>query len=567
MTAMVGRRTISPSTSFPNGLRTILRYLDLPVSSVEDLIACHTVLPYFQLFISATRYRTVSRSIAKDAAAATKISLGILASRLGAQERLRYCPDCISEDDDIIGTPTWYRAHQLPGVHICPYHGVALLESKHLVEGQQRFQLFLPRVHDHQVHSTVRIESPEQFSRLLLIARLSAQALTPSTLATTRPSLRLLYATHLSELGLAVSEHRIRQRELQEQFAQYWKPLHSVEPFKRLFDARQDKMSWLATLCRKQRCVHHPLKHLLLIGFLVDDLSSLFHPKAPISPCVMHRPVNAIDESLTALVLHQGMSLQKAAEALHVSTNTALVHAQRLQLPVARRPKKMTQDLYTQVRETLASGTKVQEIASIFELSTSTIHRVLGGDHTLQRRRADQIRGIRQATARTNILNLLAISPGLGLKAVRAMLPADVAWLYRHDQLWLRQCVRPMQTPSKTTVHVDWTTRDVMMCQQVRRVAAELVRQPGKPVRVSLNELERRTGHRSWLGKKLDLLPRTRALLPTVLESVEAFQQRRYRWWQKELSGVTTYGDASDWQVRRAAGLPKSFVPHQRSGK
>lgn len=567
MTAIMGRRTISPSTSFPSGLSTMLAYLDLPVSSVEDLIDRHTVLPYFQLFVSAARYHAASQLIAKDGAAATKISLGILASRLGTQERLHYCPVCAKEDCDVIGTPTWYRVHQLPGVHVCPYHGVPLQESERLGDGRQRFQLFLPDTHDHQAHATVKIESPEEFSRLLLIARLSAQTLLASALVRTHQSLRTQYAAHLLDLGLATSRCRIRQPELHKQFLQYWAPLHSIEPFKRLFDFHKENTTWLATLCRKQRCTHHPLKHLLLIGFLVDDLPSLSHPMAPVSSSVMHHPTNAIDGPLTSLVLQQGMSLRKAAGVLHVSTNTALVHAQCLQLPVTRRPKKMTPNIYTQIREALASGANAKEVASTFALSMSTIHRVLGGDSALRHRRAQQVCAAHQTAARTNVLNLLGSSPGLGMKALRAMLPADVMWLYRHDHQWLRQLVGPVQVQKKPTMRVDWAARDAMMYQRIRCAAAELTSLPGKPVRVSLKELGRHTGDGSWLEKKLDLLPRTRALLPTILESVEAFQQRRYRWWQERLTGATMYGDAADYQIRRAAGLPKSFTSDQRSEK
>ncbi|HEY8100349.1 MAG TPA: TnsD family Tn7-like transposition protein [Burkholderiaceae bacterium] len=573
MTEIVKHRTISPSTSFPSHLHTIMTYLNLPESSVDDMIALHTVLPYFKPFVSVTTYRKVSHLIARGDAAAAKISLGILASRLGAQERLRFCPFCASEDLDRIGTPTWYRVHQLPGVHVCAYHGVPLQISERLVESLQRFQLFLPNATGHQTHAAVNIESNEQLDRLLLFARLSAQTLLAAPYNITNHSLRTLYAVHLMDRGLAVSSCRIRQRELFDQFMLYWSPLHSIDPFRQLLTTQGEASSWLASLCRKQRCSHHPLKHLLLIGLLIGDLPSLFHP---ISASTSHiygqashvkPPFDTIDEMLTTMIMQKGMSIHKAAIALHISTNTALVHAQRLKLPVARRPKKMSLGLFTKIQEALAKGTNVTEIASTLSLSESTINRILSSDPALQDRRAQNRYVIRDDIAKKNVLRLLACSPHAGFNDLRARLPADVAWLYRHDKLWLRENLAPIKTRSKPPPRVDWTARDAMLCKLIRRAAVKLRAHSGRPIRVSLSELCRQTGHGSWLEKKLEFLPNTRALLPTILESVEAFQQRRYWWWHEKQTGSTIYGEAEDWQIRRAAGVPKSFSPNRCPGK
>jgi transposase len=567
MIELIGRRTASPSTAFPSDMRAMLAHLKQPASNVEDLVQRHTILPYFRLFVSSSRYRTSIGMLVSGAAAASKISLGLVASRIGAADQLRYCPICAHEDEALVGVATWYRVHQLPGVLVCPYHGVSLMESDCLSQRLGRLQLFLPDAEGMRFYPAAASRSSATWSKLLLVSRLSAQTLVADVRMPSKWSLRACYATHLLQQGLAMSLSRIRQRELQDQFLDYWAPLQAISPFCGMFQRHTMDSFWLASLCRKSRCSHHPLKHLLLIGFIEDDLASFLHPPAIALPDTTQpklRP-DRLGRQLKALIVTQGMSAREAAQALHISTNTALVHAQRAKIPVTRRSKKMTPALHDRASAALANGISVRKIAEQLMLSMSTINRLLGENPDLRQARLTHLAAARRQRARDRILAVLHRSPAIGSNALRAQLPADYTWLYRHDRKWLQQHVCPAKR-RPTTSHVDWSVRDEELCRQVRCAAQDIIHFTGKPIRVTRNEIGRRTRHSSWLEKSLEKLPKTKKLLPTVLESTAVFQQRRYLWWQGVLSGASLDGCVPDWRIRRAAGIRHDDACRNQSG-
>ncbi|HJV74892.1 MAG TPA: TnsD family Tn7-like transposition protein [Noviherbaspirillum sp.] len=566
---LTGRRTISPSTSFPAGLKTMLSHLALPVADVDTLVRQHTILPYFRLFTSPMQYNSALHAIAEGTPSAIKLTLGWVASRISAADRLSYCPQCIVQDKQELGVATWYRVHQLPGVLVCPYHGVPLMESDCLAKRLGRLQFFLPDHADTRFHVSTIIDSREQHAKLLLIARLSAEALVVNEHFPGNRTLQAHYTHHLLRDGFATSTARIRQHELREELLRFWAPLQTMPIFQDLLANRHRDQCWLAALGRKPRGTQHPLKHLLLIGFLKKSLTSFFESDAVVSataPSIPHTTVLAngqLEQQLHELIVIQGRSVRQAAQALRISVNTALVHAQRANLPVRLRPKMMQFKLYGRIRAALEKGTDVREIALKLNVSASTVNRVLGGDTSLQQARAMSIHMARLHRARHALCTVLHQAPTLGFKALREALPAEVTWLYRHDRCWLQQNLHPASRHTATRSHVDWTSRDRALAREVRRAAAEILAFPGKPLRVTRNELGRRTSHPSWLDKHIAKLPRTQRELSNLVESTDAFQRRRFFWWRQQLAATAPLGQVPTWQIYRAAGIRTHIVLHE----
>jgi hypothetical protein len=135
---LLNRRCVTLGTAFPSGLNLISKDLRLPVNTIEELIEGHTILPCFRPFMHHAHYIRIAYSVATGTASCTKITLGLLASRVGAEDVLRFCPVCAGTDCETIGIATWYRAHQFPGVLVCPYHGVPLIAFDCLAQRLKR---------------------------------------------------------------------------------------------------------------------------------------------------------------------------------------------------------------------------------------------------------------------------------------------------------------------------------------------------------------------------------------------------------------------------------------------
>ncbi|MGE5649285.1 TnsD family Tn7-like transposition protein [Noviherbaspirillum sp. UKPF54] len=559
---MMGTRTRSTGTAFPSNLPLLVKRLNFLGDDIEALIREHTCLPYFQPFYSCKRYDSVFQKIKSGNAATSKISLGMLASRIGAADWLRYCPACASEDLETIGITTWYRVHQLPGVLLCPYHAIALSQNGDLA-CRIRWQKFAIPGENGRGHFPSVVSANEGAQdRLLLVARMSAEALTLASDQRIPAPLYDQYFDRLLRRNLAVPSQRIRQHQLAQQFYDFWAPLANVPPFDCLLRSLKSESSWLATLCRKPRCNHHPLKHLLLIGLLENNLRFWITEKAGNTQvAVSHATargacnVSSIDQPLRELIETQRISIRKAAIQLGVTVNTALLHAARLGMTVKRRPKKMGDETRERATDALAKGEAIETISSRLHISASTVNRLLAADESLRQQRRFALELVRRRRARIALSEVQAKLPNAGFKELQSNIPADFAWLYRHDRVWLDRQIALQEPKAITRERVNWPARDNDFALVVKQTAAQ-IRKPGdKPIRVTINEIGRRTGHTAWLQKYLHKLPQTATALSSELESVEAFQARRIQWCKQQLSPSGMFNEVREWRVFRMAGI------------
>ncbi|WP_370445206.1 TnsD family Tn7-like transposition protein [Chromobacterium sp. Panama] len=376
-------------------------------------------------------------------------------------------------------------------------------------------------------------------------------------------SLRWRYAAWLMQVRLAKQPTYIDQRALTNAIEAYWHPLHDIPPFDRLLnDLQQREGHWLTTLCRHPRAAHHPLKHLLLIGFLAPDIDTFL----AIDPAPPPRSGNTNttkppyhDERLTrlsCLLEQEPMSLRQAAKCLGLSTNTVIILAQRLHISVKTRPKQLNTSTCRRLQTALVEPRRLIDIAKAHHTSLSTLYRLLATSPTTQALRRQSILARRRLTERTYLRYLRRRSRTTTWQQLRHQAPATCVWLSRHDQAWLgrfkstlphaKNCRRPV---------VDWQARDRAMVVALQKATLTLLSFQGKPLRISLPALAELIEHPDWLNKQLDKLPLTQIYLKEHLEPVSTFQQRRLNWFrqqsQKEMGHMPP-----DWLLRRLAGLP-----------
>lgn len=92
----------------------------------DAIIDRHTALPYLARFMSREAYDGLRHTMKTDRRqrSLTRRLLGD-ASALW-RDGLLFCPSCVIKDIDTHGLPGYRRAHQMPGVLVCPWHGTAL---------------------------------------------------------------------------------------------------------------------------------------------------------------------------------------------------------------------------------------------------------------------------------------------------------------------------------------------------------------------------------------------------------------------------------------------------------
>lgn len=96
--------------------------------TVESLIQGHTIMPLLQPFMQPDRVQRLITHLRSSDRSKTRIRYGFQDSSVPLPKWLRFCPVCLTEDQERFGEPYWHRTHQVPGVEVCPVHGVFLAQ-------------------------------------------------------------------------------------------------------------------------------------------------------------------------------------------------------------------------------------------------------------------------------------------------------------------------------------------------------------------------------------------------------------------------------------------------------
>lgn len=127
----------------------IIAQLPSGVLSIDDVLAHHTLLPYYTRFFSSYKKRQVWKELRAGHGS------GITSVRTqmpDGTEGLKYCPMCYRADTAQYGEPYWHSVHQIPLLHMCPVHRVPLVSVP--IKFSRLSELFLPLV-------SVRLQDPE----------------------------------------------------------------------------------------------------------------------------------------------------------------------------------------------------------------------------------------------------------------------------------------------------------------------------------------------------------------------------------------------------------------------
>ncbi len=128
-------KTIRPDMEFVNAytsdaVKAITRNMPM-----EQIIAKHTMFPYYGRFLPRERKEAAFRALVDMAG--NYHNLLPIPNRKGSSDRwLHYCPVCAAHDREQRGEAYWHRAHQMIGIHVCPIHRCYLMDSSVIISGK-----------------------------------------------------------------------------------------------------------------------------------------------------------------------------------------------------------------------------------------------------------------------------------------------------------------------------------------------------------------------------------------------------------------------------------------------
>ncbi len=570
MDDLFGSTVVCAATILPSQLKKLCDRL--PVSSIhtpDDFIDQNTFLPYYAPFIPEDRYQQLRIGMAENKGNSFYMKLGKTASTIKSPNYLRYCPDCIKEDQSKYGEVYWHRTHQVEGVKICPKHHVWLSESEILYTERKNKHEFislekschLAEAGDGNISDTVN------FEHLKFISEQTYYLLNTPNSPLGLENLKRFYVANLQRKNLATVLGRIKWLDLIPKFNNFYgKELLKVL---NCYIDKDEQDSWLHKLFRKPRVSCHPLRHILVLGFLGETISSLIHqirnyPYEPFGSgpwvCLNKAADHYRQPIVTSCVITRDFKTGQPVGTFACSCG--FVYSRR-------GPDKTHEDKY-KIGRIKAFGQvwnyKLIELSRA-ALSLREKARILGVDPKTVKRQLEINCGTlvekelncKSTEFREHRLKLISDHEGESISKLRSRRPEVFAWLYRNDKEWLMSH-QPEVNESRSCSHkrVDWQQRDKETVERVTIIANAILSENDKPVRVTKNEIGRRLGNISLIYKNLMKLPITREVLDKVVESVEKFQIRRIKHAAACLR--RTNSTIYEWQIVRMAGLREKYA-------
>lgn len=524
MEELFGRSHAVASFDLPGGIGALVERLGPACGlDAEAIIRRTTLFPFHTAFVSAEARETTRRAMI-ESTVGVHLRLGLAASRIPVVRALRYCPECLSSMVASGGERYWRRAHQLPGITICPDHGIALHRSS-FVAGQTSRHGFVAA----DDADPVVVGSGIPVIASPVIGRLQALAVAAARLLETPPEpaepadVSEGYRARLARVGLATGA-KVHQAELEEAFRGYWgAALHHVPGVLSGVALQGD---WLASLVRPRPRAMHPIYHLLLRLFL-DERAEVQSPFGPgpwecLNPFAPHFG----DVVVTDLRVRRDRLLLYG----DFECGCGYVYTRRRDVDGTAGPARYRSygpSFAPALRAAIARGDGLRAVARRLKLDPKTVMR---------------------EAAIAGIATPWRLAPS---GAVRRDNPVHVRC----------RSQSAVQASHHGSCARDWSFIDRLIARAVGAEAAA-INSLLPPVRVTFSELERRMTSQSWIRDRSAKLPRTIARIDSVVETTDAFRGRRLDF---ALSEAECAANVTASSILKSAGLPTTWMPRVRA--
>ena len=443
----------------------------------ESIAYDHSIVPYYLAFASAQVRQEVLERMAGHQIGALKYTLGLLTNGLRANHPLKGCNCCERADLEAHDVSYWHRIHQFPTALICPIHHMPLWADRSKSDGTARFEWLLPD--EIAVDRRVTLLHPTNDDSLRLYASLSQLSdhlagfgkHSSLEVGQVRHTLRLA----LERNGLITPKGSLRRKRAAASYLATNAELGRVATLRGLPVDEVTASRQLARLLRPDAGFTHPARYLAFISWLWECWGDFYESYQAEPRLIDARETPVYTETnlddlacKVAKGVRAGEALSAVAAKLGISVTKAQRLASQQNLPIRRRPKKLTQKARRKAASLAKTGRSKRHIAASLGLSTQTITRLLNTEPELKRlwlasRRNETLDGYRNAWQAA-----VQDMPGGSTKAVRASARSVYAWLYRNDRDWLQKSTGLLpraNTPRARTV--DWTQRDSQLAAAI----------------------------------------------------------------------------------------------------
>ncbi|MNO34833.1 hypothetical protein D3C76_248770 [compost metagenome] len=524
---LFGTANVIPTFDLPSHLDVLARGSQVTEISSDGWIEKHTLYPYYTPFLPKERRDRLRQMMKSNDGSGIHVLVGIATSSVDRNGALHFCPSCFEEDIRLFGEPYWHRIHQTPGVLVCPKHNDVLHRITYPVSDRHGLTVLPIARHLFQSEPVLLNLSDRLQLRLHEIARDTQCLLTQGCLLDLY-DIRDSLLHKLSEQSWLTPSHRIRQRELEEQFTTFY----GKELLEMLgCNIYGNEYCWLAVATRRARRSIHPLKQLLLIRFLLGSFKHFLEQRNKIYSPFGEAPWPCLNKAAD----HYRESFIQNAKTTRCSDTGRPVGTFTCTCGFSysrRGPDQTAEDRY-RIGRIKAFGPVWKRQLGVYM------------DKSLSYRAAAEKLGVD-----TNTI----------IKYARLNSPDETLC---HEDVQTTSLINKTKDRkvknSARKIRVDWEKRDLQLSWQVEEACQKLLEhQQLKPIRITIASVGKQIGKLSLLEKHKDRLPITMTILSRYLETIEQFQLRRIQWAAEQMHNEFPI---KRWKLIKKAGIRTGYSP------
>lgn len=516
-------RSVIPSVEIGSHFTNLVEKLG-PQYSVEGLLGNHTIYPYYASFLSKQRQLEILEDV-KNNGQALYTRLGIVAGGICRKEGLYYCALCAKSDAEKYGEPYIHREHQLQGISYCAHHEVPLREYPITSDSRIEYIRFelrymnLSELYEVDPHEEVAIQLAKQAYKLLQIPLHSL----------TKVEISSMYKALLRKKNLITAANHVRQQDLYQMIK-----LSLSEELLTSYESNfneEDEYNWVKVLTRNSTRHVHPLRHLLMLLYLKQDVGDLIVDNDPFGkgpyPCLNKAAGHYKKLVISSVEVTNDSKSKTPIGTFHCTCG--FVYARK-------GPDNTVEDQYRigrvkafgpvwsrRLKELMISVRSIRSIATELGVDSKTVKKYAENP---SRKSVSTVKSARLETYRNDMSETTRAQPQLNRTEIRNELYKQYMYLYRYDKEWLMANLPIQRKHTEPNRLVDWNARDLEYVQRIKVLHQQLLTME-KPVRITNSLIGKRLGVTANLQRNLDKLPNTKALLDGVIETVESFQIRR----------------------------------------
>ncbi|MGF7060035.1 TnsD family Tn7-like transposition protein [Brassicibacter mesophilus] len=528
-------------------------YLDCLVSKLpkswevtpENLIYKHTIFSFFKPFLSEHRVKKTIGIMKKGDTSKLSYYMGIEAGEVFKNRVIKVCPICDEENTNKFQETYLNRIHQIPGNYICTKHNTALKE--YIIPDHAKDTEFISvekcNLSDYSMkHIYNELYELSKEIDLIMDGTLKNYDI---------DKIKEKYRKKLEVEGYKSLKGRVNQKKLMRDFLNHY----SAELLEKLQSPIYENKSdyWLKLITHKSyNYPIHPMRHLLFIKFLFGgvkqfvDFEEEYKPFGE-EPWICLNPV--ADHSDEPVMQQCEVKKRYEGKGKHITLGTFRCEC-GFEYTI-RESYYNSGDIYKK-RRIINFGhiweDKLKELLSQNKYSLREIAQLMGTNKTTVGEYRDKItsplispnnntdkKSKNLKIYKEKIKIAIAENNEITRTDIRNQLSKEYLYLRNNEPEWLEKNLPEIikyVPPNK-----DLSKKDKEMKERVITAIQEILKDEGKPRRISLAYLAKKVNYSGIRSKELlKKLPLTRKAIEDNMESIEEYKKRRIRYIIKQMN-------------------------------